>query len=74
MDGKLSAKPKSDITPRHETDTDSAWMESPDKRTGCWMKRCLASLAIFATDLNLRARILSLSSLFSRLPLQVTGS
>ena len=34
----------------------------------CWMKRCLASLAIFATDLNLRARILSLSSLFSCLP------
>ena len=32
------------------------------------MKRCLASLAIFATDLNLRARILSLSSLFSCLP------
>ena len=30
MDGKLSAKPKSDITPRHETDTDSARMESPD--------------------------------------------
>jgi len=26
------------------------------RRTGCWMKRCRASLAIFATDLNRRAR------------------